>query len=77
MVKGTRRLKIIVSLNILPSFLLTNEQLFFIRNDVLSIAYQPAQLGTFEIAQCTAELALPKLQKGCDKVLSIKECFWD
>lgn len=61
--KGTRTVKIIVSLNTLTSFLLTNEQLFFISSMVLSLAYQPAQLGILEIAQCTVERMFPKLQK--------------
>lgn len=30
---------------------------------VLSLAYQPAQLGILEIAQCTVERMFPKLQK--------------
>lgn len=42
---------------------MTNEQLFFISSIVLSLAYQPAQLGILEIAQCTVERMFPKLQK--------------
>lgn len=34
---------------------------------VLSLAYQPAQLGILEIAQCTVERMFPKLQKQMRK----------
>lgn len=71
-VKGTRTVKIIVTLNIFPSFPLTNEHLFFISSIVLSLAYKPAQLGILEIAQCTVERMFPKLQKHMELLEVLK-----
>jgi len=42
---------------------MTNEQLFFISSIFLSLAYQPAQLGILEIAQCAVKRMFPKLQE--------------